>query len=323
MKALLCSFFFMVFFLGCGKEEKEVKNTITSANSFLTQGDCQGAIDTITSIPYQAQNYLYVKTYASAYACRAGFSVVAFFTDDIPKVGSPSILGGMSRFANATRMTEARSESYEDLQVAINSLLYIGGIDTTRNPTPERRRLNFSDQTVKDVHTFLLYLLLEQLGKYARFYGNGDSNGVKGQGTLTTNQCFLTYANFAFNAGGDLATYLNSGVTGSCTGVGIAGHPSLMNAAAIRVERACQGIVLMNNFRVVLLEIIDELTGEFDDFDDIEVAFNTFDTLAADAIGGDATQLTTTLSQSVCEDTFGSNPNALQTYFAGIFETLM
>jgi hypothetical protein len=327
MKALFWSFILLFFFLGCGKEEKEVKNIITSTTSYLTQGNCQAAIDTISSIPFQSQNYLYVKAYASAYACRAGFSVVPFFENDLSKIGTPSILGGMARFSNASRMTESRSESFEDLQVAIDSLLYIGGIDRSRNPTPDRRRLNFSNDVVNDIHSQLLYLLLDQLGKYVRFYGNADADGEKGQGNPLSNQCFLTYQNFTFvDNVAELNDYFDNATTSSCNPVtdpSDVGHPSLMDGATIRIDRACQGIVLFNNFRVVLLEILEFLTDEFDVFDNIETAFTAFDTLVGQAINDPNSELTSMLSQNLCEETYASNPNAIQTFFVGIFETLL
>lgn len=318
-----CVLFILPLFLlaGCGASgEAEAENAIQAAVSELTRGNCSGAISQIESVPYQPLNVRFVKTYASAYACRAGYSTPTFFQDDLPKIGDPSLFGSLARFSTSSTMNEPREDSYMDLQVALNALLYAGDIPRNRDPTSQRRVDRLGADNVKDLHSQLLYLLLVQLGKYNYFYGDSDNGGNK-------DGCFLTYdgtISLEDPTSGLTVTidnYLTSGAGGDC-GAGEVGHPDLAIGADINIERACQGLVLFNNMMDVLPRVIDSITGdELDDLTDFVTEFED----AKGSLDVLPTKPLNILSQDVCLEKYDGEPVAqedLQIFFVLFFEGL-
>lgn len=318
-----CILFILPLFLlaGCGASgEAEAENAIQAAVSELTRGNCSGAISQIESVPYQPLNVRFIKTYASAYACRAGYSTPLFFQDDLPKIGTPSLFGSLTRFNTSSTMNEPREDTYMDLQVALNALLYAGDIPRNRDPSSQRRIDRLGADNVKDLHSQLLYLLLAQLGKYNYFYGDADTTGNK-------NGCFLTYdGSIDFTDPGTGLTvtindYLNSGAGGDC-GVGDPGHPDLAIGADVNIDRACQGLVLFNSMMDVLPRVIDSLSGgQLDDLSGFITEFND----AKASLDVLPTKPLNILSQDICLEKYDDEPVAqedLQIFFVLFFEGL-
>lgn len=308
--------------VGCGaSEEDKIDDAIDIALSFLTTGDCQRAIDVLEDVGRQPKNYRYVKTLASGYACRAGYSTVTVFSDDLTKMTDPSLIGGFARFTGADEMDAPDESSYEDMQEAIDILLYAGGISTSSNPTSERRLRYFSEDQVLNMNTLLLYLSMVQLGKYAYFYGNSDNAGVKGGGA-GSNTCLLNYTNIVFDSGfADMDTYL-AGAGGACTSSADDGNPFLGSDGNLNVKRVCQGVVIMNTFLDSLTSVIDLLSG--DDFGDLSGILTNLNT-AKDNVAAyftAAADATITQNQSECQSIYEGDTDGLEIYFAVFYEAL-
>lgn len=322
-------FAFLFLFQSCGKDADEKrKEAILEAQIYLSEGQCTKAINVLEAAGRDDLNATYLKTLSSSYACRAGYNTGRFFSDDLALVGnSSSVLGGFTLFSTSDDMTEADEESYEDLQTAIDILLYAGGISLTKNPTTARRERNFTSAELQDIHPLLLYYLMAQLGRYLKFYGNADATGEKGRGdTTSTNDCFHEYENISYGAT-DTDTYLGTGVTGDCNAAS-SGHGSLGSGTTPNIARMCQGVVLLNNFLSLVATVVSDIGG--DDFnglgsldDDLTAAKATI--LALEPNVGDVLDV---LSQSKCEtDNANSTTDAtqndyIQLYFMFLFETL-
>jgi len=331
----ICSSF-KIFILGfcfvltsCGQnEEKEVQSAIVSAVLHLTNGDCDKAIESINSIAYQHKDSKYIKTYASAYACRAGFSTPRFFASDLEKIGDPSTLGGHARFSTSPTMIEPRHESFEDMQIAVDALLYAGGIERFREPTIARRAAQFSSRELLELHSQLFYFTMAQLGRYLFYYGNAR-DGIKGDG-VGINGCFANYTgavtlNLPPPVGNtDIASFLGTGVTGSCVWGAAVGHPQLGITGSLNVQRMCQGVVLLNNMLELLPVILNDISG--DEFGEIRSISGLLDDAqeALSTISPTAEQnIFKVMSQESCVEKNTDDTSDLQRYFAFMFETLM
>lgn len=322
----LCLCFFI---FSCGKnEEKLVEGAVVSAVLHLTNGDCEKAIESINSIAYQHKDSKYIKTYASAYACRAGFSTPRFFGSDIEKIGNPSTLGGHSRFTTSSTMIEPRHESFEDMQIAVDALLYAGGIERFRDPTIARRAAQFGSRELMELHSQLFYFNMAQLGRYLFYYGNAR-DGIKGDG-VGINACFANYTGnvtltLPMPVGNtDIATFLGSGVTGACEWGLEVGHPQLGLMGDLNVERMCQGVVLLNNMMELLPVVLEDIAG--DEFGEIRSISGLLDDAqeALSTISPTAQQnIFKVLSQESCVEKNSADTSDLQRYFAFMFETLM
>lgn len=314
----LCLLF---LFSGCGaNNEEEAESAVQGAVSELTRGNCNAAISKIESVPFQSFNIRFVKTYASAYACRAGYSTTRLFIDDLGKIGAPSTLGGFTRFTTSAAMDEPRNDSYMDMLKAIDALLYAGGIPKDRNPTVERRRTRLGDEAgLRDLHAQLLYLSLSQIGKYLYFYGNSSTTGVKGSGGLGHN-CLANYTmNIPINGGpGTIGTALDA--AGAACDSGETGSLALGAQGDLNVERMCQGVVLFNNIVELLPVVLGDLTG--DQLDDLSVYLTDIDTAINDFETTAGFSFVNILSQTECVSTFTTDDTNLQIVFAFIFEGL-
>ena len=111
----------------------------------------------------------------------------------------------------------------------------------------------FTQADVERLEVFALYLILIQMGKFIYFFGNTDSDGVKGGGTQS-NSCYLNYTSLPARAVINAATPPNS-----CNPDGTTGHPDLDNDRALK----CYGVILFNNF----IDIIGNLTFVGDNAD--------------------------------------------------------
>lgn len=318
---------FCIFFLvSCGKSEEQLrKDAVLSANIFLSKGDCQSAIDVLEEVERDTYNGKYMQVLASAYACRAGYTEVEFFSNDVSKVGTPAAFGGLTRFDLASSMTAYNSDTFLDLQEAINILLYSGGVSASADPTSVRRSNGLSNEDLQDINAQLLYLLLTQLGLYLHYYGDSSSTGIKASGS-GTNVCLANYSNVALTFSAtvtDVSTYLGAGLTGSCNGLN-KGHPALGNQGALNVKRMCQGVVLLNSLLDVLPAVIGSITNnQLNTVSGISTALTAAKTAVLTA--KNTLQMSTLLNQTNqtnCEIDNGSDTQYLEVYFAFMFEVL-
>lgn len=322
-------FLFILFSLllfSCGKNaEEETEGAVLSANIYLSKGNCQAAINVLEAIGRQNNDAHYLKVLASAYACRSGFSAVNFFATDLAVTGAPAPLGGASIYSTSIITATSpmqNSASFNDLQTAINILLYAGGIPSTIEPSTSERLKYFATDEAADINSQLLFMMFAQLGKYMHVYGNGNALGKKGAG-LAANKCFTGY-NLA-NATGDLEVMaVIASLPAACRSPAESPHAELATAitAATRKARLCQGVVILNGIFNILPSVIGSATGQLA----TQTAAITLVAGAATAAlnAADATIgiVASTINQSVCEDNSNVPIAKLETYFAIMYESI-
>lgn len=311
----------------CGKKpEDEVESKLISAEILLSTSECQEAIDFLEGMGRQNKNARYLKLLASSYACRAGYSTIKFFADDIALTGAPAPMGGLSRYSTSQVTFTSPLEDdlkFKDLQTAIDILLYAGGIATTTEPTSVVRATNFSASDASDINAQMAYMMLVQLGRIFKVYANTNLAGVKGTG-LASNVCFSDYS--TIDPVADAALHLViTNQAGACK-VKNSPHPQLDSALvtpARRRARLCQGIVTLNGILDVLPAIIVAAGGgKLGDISAVTGQISAGKTAlitAYPAIG----PVLTVLSQSNCETSPSINIDAIEAYYAAIFEGLM
>lgn len=318
MNKKLLFFLITLLFVSCGKKEEKVENAILRASLALTNGNCQEAINILELEGRQNYNDTYLKTLASGYACKAGYSTTVLYGTDIPTVSDPTLLFTEFSAFTTSPNDAVDNENYLNLQTALDIILYAGGLDSTQNPTSAKRNSAFGDKG-KDINAFAFYLSLAQLGKFTYFYGNASAvTGTKGTGDPAANSCYLHYTD-------DIGTYLDSVDSGTCAGGADvdSGHPDLVPAdETVDVKYACQGIILFNNFYDTFKNFISSTSTDLGDIasftldlDVIKAALivlkNDFDTTIFD-----------TTSQTRCESQFAGEDEDIMLFYAAIFEQL-
>ena len=308
----------------CGKtKDQEVKDEVLSANIYLSTKQCQPAIDVLESMGRQTSNALYLKTLASAYACRAEYSSVVLFGTDIEKTASPAPLGGMSTYTTSTvASTSPLTDDlkFRDLQTAIDILLYAGGIPLTSEPSAALRATKFSANHAGDINTQIAFMMMVQAGKFMKVYGNANAAGVKSLGG-GSNTCFTSYANVD---NGVSTAILASGSTGNCSGIN-SGHPQLIGPAADpeRKKRLCEGVVLFNGILDLLPSIIASAGGTA--LGNVGVQIDIINQARQDLEDDypDIGTIMNTLSQTNCENDASITEEIIELYYLAYVEALI
>lgn len=326
MKSLIFIFALTLLF-SCGKNaDQKTADAVLSANIALSKGNCQHAIDVLEENGRVNSNAVYLKTLASAYACRAGYSTLTFFTTDISKTVVPAPLGGTTTYSTssaAVQSTLQNDSSYSDLKTAINILLYAGGIPSGTEPTTAERKKHFTTSEVADMDSQLLYMVLVQLGRYGYFYGDSSATGVKGSGP-GSNTCFTSYK----NAHANVKTAIGN-AAGTCTNTADFGatHAQLTGDTAVlsattRKTRLCEGVVLLNNVFTLLPSVVASVFSNPADRAAATAAIASINTAKTTLVATDATTATvvSTLNQSICEDNTFVTVQAIEGYFGLMFE---
>lgn len=312
MKISLISILLLTLLLSCGaSKEEEIDNAIDYAQQLLTDKQCDLAIKELNDVGYQNSNARYLQTYASAYACKAGFSEITFFANDLSKLasGNTTFLPSLTKFSTSST-TSSTADSYTNMFSAINTLLYAGGITASSHAN---RHAVFGTSDTSNIELQALYLLLGQLGKYLYLHGNTDSLGKKGtRDTPETNDCLTDYTTAAAQA----AVTAAGATISPCSNADYNdGHSELKNGAANRKKYLCQGTILFNN----MLHIIQNLTlgttsntgtlGELDD------------NISALCTAGGLGAVCTEKDQTSCEANISIQD--LELYFIAVFETML
>jgi hypothetical protein len=304
LRIILFSLIFAMISSCALSDREEADNAIYSANLLLSSGDCQGAINALAAIPAQTSNALYYMTYASAYACRAGFNTNTFFLTDVPVLdaGTTDFLNSIAIFTSSTETT-AESDDFLDMQRSIELLLHAGGL---ASPDAEDRIAIFGERQANNINLQALYLMIAQLGKWFHYFGGvNTTTGIK-------SGCLYTYTNGVAQAA------INGNPTGACanpyTGVRLSG------STEATVRRMCYPIVLYNNLIDVLTHVsISSGTsnGELGDIlTNVETAYDTV--CAADP---GLTTLCAVRTVEECVDDYTADNTFLQIYMATFFET--
>ena len=313
----------MIFCLfSCGKStDEKTTSAVLSATIFLSKGDCQSAIDVLEENGRQDKNAHYLKTLSSAYACRAKYSAVTFFANDLGLTTNPAPFGGSSIYSTSlsTVATTLQNDFYfRDMQTAIDILLYAGGIPTTLEPTSLERSRYFTSDEAADIDSQLLFMMFAQLGKYMHYYGNGNAAGLKGAGTAG-NKCFTSY-NITAIVNPTLAA-----LPATCKGNPGSPHSDLsitIPSAATRKTRLCQGVVLLNGIFDIIPSVLGSATGTL-------ATQSAAITIASTAIAGllkaadpSIGEVASTVNQTICEDNTHVPVAKIETYFSYMFEDL-
>lgn len=319
LRNILLSICFVIT-ASCGESrEEEADSRMVSAEHLLTVGDCDAALKKLQSFPARPEEARYVKLLASAYACKGEYTTTALI-GELETLFSAGI--GANFISSLTTMATSQTNDgpinrdYAEIFLAINALLFSGQTSTSENPSAAFRAEDFNTNESDEINSFLFYLILTEIGKYFYHYGDTDNAGAKGgQGN---HLCMMSYS-----AIGNIAAVLGLGATGSCTATGQSGSPDLKptGGSAVNVSRACQAIVLFNNF----YDIIPNLAlGSLDgiDLSGLEAALDALFTTLLAAGGLTDTTITQIRSVSICETQFAANTDDLEIYFANIFEPL-
>jgi hypothetical protein len=321
--------FISLLLFSCGKTaDEKTASAILSANIYLGKGDCQPAIDILEANGRQNLNARYLKVLSSAYACRAGFSVVTFFTSDLGLTATPPPLGGASIYSTSLVTSTSPLQSdfdFRDLQIAIDILLYAGGIPSTEEPTSHERTRYFTASEAADIDSQLLFMMFAQLGKYMHVYGNGNAAGLKGAG-LAANKCFTGY-NLAYTDGGSNAAIraVIDALPAGCQGATGSPHLELKTtlvADATRKTRLCQGVVILNGIFNVLPSVVASATGNLATQTAAVTAAAGAATLALNTADPAIGTVASTINQSVCEDNTSVPVAKIETYFAFMHESI-
>jgi hypothetical protein len=287
---------------GCAKTVPEkIDEAIDLALTYLTQEKCQKAIDVLEDVGPDTDNPVYLQVLASAYACRAGYNEITFLSTDIPLINSAAanFMKSLTKLSLSSE-TEADSDSYNDLLAALNTILDVDG----NQPSYTARVATYGARKAGDMGVQALFLGLSQLGKFIHFYGNVDSNGIKGAGAANTDEqgatpsnCFLEYTDArAITALGALG--------GTCDDLSSDnGHPDLSFAPASLTatkKKMCQGLVLVTNIVDILENITLPSNSSYGSLTSLSTTVGAFKTsiIAADA---SLETLIETTSQSTCE----------------------
>ena len=309
----------------CGKNEKE--DAIRKANFLLTTKKCDEAITVMESAPRDNLDATFLRTLASAYACKAKFDVIELFENNLSLFASPAPMGGTSRFSTSADMTTATDSDFVFLQRAIDTLLYAGGLTEDDEPTTAARAAKFSARDADEINIMLSYLLMVQIGRYFKYYGNTNAAGIKGAGA-GANQCFINYDGAITLSGGppnNLADYLAAlgGAGNNCSGTN-QGHPDLGVPGSLEMGRLCQGVVLVNSFFNIFPSVLGAIAGtDFPWVDNLSTAINDGKTLLNSAKPGANAVVSNIMSQTNCVTLNTPDDDFIQVYFAILMENLL
>lgn len=287
----------------CGNNpEEEAYQAIDQALSLLSEEKCAEAIKILEDLEDQDENPVWIKTLASAYACKAGIQMIRFIDDDVEAIDENLLFQSISLLSFSDE-SSTNSEAY----LALRQSLTILGRSDFKQAT---RTADFGPRHGEDMGVQVLIYSLIQFGKYLNWYGNVDSVGKKGAGT-NTNSCYLNYT-----YGPAIATVAGNPVTNACQ-VTNDGHPDLSGANL--AARMCEGITLMANTLDTLNGIDLTGTGTLSSLEDIVTEINSYRTVA-DAAG--VGYLLDVTSPAACETLLAnsSDMNNAQFLFALVLE---
>lgn len=301
--------------ISCAKNsEEEVIDAIDEANYLLSQNSpqCQKAIEVLEKIGRQNDDARYLSTLASAYACRGGFDELTLF-GEVSTISSTfdEFLGSLAQISISSE-TSAESARFNDLQTAIDILLYAGNKTV---PSAVEQQTIFGNRYANNMNLQAMYMILIQLGRYARWYGNTDAAGTKGAGP-NGSSCFMDYTD-----GGAAAIANGHGGGNACT-TSTAGHTDTDYTgvtAAVAQKRLCQGVMLVNNMLDILENTTLSSNSSLGSISTIYADIQPYIT-GASALDPDMPAFIENRLQDQCETISAVDDTLLQLYFAALFE---
>lgn len=305
MKTPISLLIFVLFFLtACGDNPQEAaEKGIDQALTFLSDEKCDKAIKVLEDLKDQESNPIYIKTYASAYACLAGFNMIKFVDDDITAIDDSKLFASLSLLTYSDE-TAVDSAKYVHLQKALDIL----GEGNTYSQV--KRNAKFGKRQGEDMGVEVLVYSIVALGKYINWYGNVDAVGKKGAGT-NTNSCYLNYTY------GPAAAVIGALPAANACHSNSDGHPDLVGAK--KIQRMCEGLTYMTNVYDVLNNIDLSSSSTLSSLEDIVTEINNYRT-AANAAG--VGYLLDVTSPDACETLLAnaSDMNNAELLFALVLE---
>lgn len=301
--------------VACGKsKEQAVTDEVDKALNALSRStpDCQAAIDILEKLGRQNKDPRYLQTLASAYACRGGFDELTLFAQ-VSNISSTfdQFLGSLVKISISSE-TQADSARFNDLQTAIDIILYAGGKSA---PSAVQQESIFGQRQGSNMNLQALYMILIQLGRFSRWYGNTDGTGDKGAG-LSGSTCFMDYPDATAGA-----VAVGHGGGNACVSTN-AGHPNVRYAtvtAAVAQRRLCKGVMLVNNLLDILKNTTLSSNSSLGDISSIYADIKPYVDTAA-LLHPAMPAFIDNLAQSSCESTVASDDTVLQRYYGALFE---
>jgi hypothetical protein len=288
----------LVLVISCGKTSQEaLYDSIEQANNFLTDGNCNDAIDILEDHGVESDNADFMKVYSSAYACRAGFSMLDLFDLDIGNVNSASLLVSLAALSSSDETT-ADSARFLALQRAIEIITESQLVSS--NASASERASFYGDLKGVDLNFQATLMMVVQVGKFFNLYGDADSTGVKGANG--NNSCLFSYTH------ADAVSAINNTTPGSCVSATGTEGSSFLEApvsTTLIQTRMCYGIVLFNNF----IDTLGSLSLSSSQYGDLDQIKSVVDTAYSSAISTEAGAYSSTVvndvkdirTQALCE----------------------
>ena len=315
--------FISIHFVSCAKtDEQEVRSAIKEARYYLTNLECQDAQDILDDVGEQKDNADYVSVYASSIACKSGYTDMGTAINNLTNIdttgGGASLLGSFAAFISSNETT-ADAVTYSKIVESIN---YILNADGGTQPSTTARLAKYGKNDGNDLSMQAILMITVAMGKYFAFYGNTDSLGVKGAGSIVGGDRCIGF--YPFDAQVD--TSLGASPLKGCDSAN-AGHADLnfgTVASSTVYRRMCEGIVLFNNLFEILSNIDLSSNTSLGNVGQVATTINSLFS-AAQIVeaslpwGGTAVStLKSITSQSVCEAQSAAD---IQRYYVLIFET--
>lgn len=313
-------FLIALLLVSCGESEEQTrKNLMISANIAMGSGDCDKAIELMTSIDKPKSDGEFIKILALSYACKAKFNVTKFLTDDLQRFDASGTFNGTTLFSTSDDVTTAEDVDFTYLQLAMDTILYAGNLDVDEEPTSTKRGEVFSDDELNELEMLLVYLQLIGMGRFFHYYGDANSDGEK-------TGCLIQYENVNLDAG-DFDTILLTGALdlGSCdqtnyTDANI-GHADLGTPGDYNVKRLCHGAMIVNNFFHVFPSLLARISGaDFDNVAAMENVLRLITQFMETQKAGVSDKVSNVLSQARCELLNKDDDDFLQVYYLFLME---
>jgi len=310
----------LIFLTSCGESDEQVrKNLMVSANIAMGSGDCDKAIELMTSIDKPADDGEFIKILALSYACKAKFNVTKFLTEDLQRFDSSGTFNGTTLFSTSDDVTSADDGDFTYLQLAMDTILYAGGLDLDENPTSTKRGEKFSDDELNELEMLLVYLQLISMGRFFNYYGDANDDGEK-------SGCIIQYDNVILD-GGDFDTLMATGFLnlGDCTVANYKdadiGHADLGTPDDFNVKRLCHGAMIINNFFHVFPSLLARISGaDFDNVAAMERILRIITQFMETQKAGVGDRVSNVLSQTKCETLNKDDDDYLQVYYLMLME---
>lgn len=317
--AKFLSCFFLFFLLAsCGSKQKENDQRVLRANALLTHDRCDQALMELAQVDEDYKDYYFYQVQSSAYACRAGYSDLNFFSE-LDTFDAQKFFNSLAKL-KSSKVRSANAAGFVELEKAINVILNSPGVNSSKTT---KRQSFFGKEKGDDLSFQALLMILTYMGKWLRYYGSTDATGIKGSIDGEGGKaCIINYPNNAV-----FDHLLDSTRSDSCnsTNGSSAGHRDLDTATSgvttlVRNQRLCHFLVYFNHLLDILTHISLSSNSSLGEMSQFSAILN--DILDAAISGYSFSQLLKIYSIEACTD-FAGTDAAHQTVLEGFFAALV